>query len=71
MNIEGKLNLSILNEALISQADTFESRLMNQRFENEAEKLLICAKLRHTRGLQRHVHAASLSNTIDKSIVIG
>lgn len=70
MKIEGKLNLSILNEALITQADIYEKMLMNHRFKNEAEKQLICAKLKHTRGLQNHVQTASLSNVIDTSLVI-
>lgn len=71
MIITGKLNLSLIDEALINQANKFESQLMNGNFENTAEKQLICSKLRATRALQQHVHAASLSNAVDETIQIG
>lgn len=70
MKITGQHNISIISEALAELSNNFETRLMNQRFANEAEKQLLCAKLRATRSLHKHVHAAGMSDQISKTLVI-
>jgi hypothetical protein len=70
MTIEGQHNLSIIAEALGEHASTLESRVMNQRFYDETQKQLLLAKLRGARRLQSHIQAASLSEKVNKSLII-
>jgi|GEM_PF-4382827 len=70
MKIEGSYNLSILSEALSEHTSSLESRIMNHRFDNEAEKKLLIVKLRKARGLHSHIAAASISEQISNSLII-
>jgi len=70
MKINGSLNLSIISEALSEFSSNIETRIMNQNFENNAEKQLLCAKLKHSRGIHKHVNAAALSDTVNKSLTL-
>jgi len=70
MKIEGQHNISMISEALAELANNYETRLMNGSFKNEAEKQLICAKLKAARGLHNHVHAASVSETVNAHLII-
>jgi len=70
MNIKCKFSLSLISEALITQVNQLETKLMNQNFENDVEKQLLCFKLKRSRGLQRHIQSALLSQKINETIVI-
>lgn len=71
MKIEGQLNLSLMVEALTEMANTLESRIMNGRYENKAEHMLMCAKLRRIRFLNNHIQQAAMSEVIDKTVSLG
>lgn len=70
MTIEGQHNLSIIAEAIAEHALSLESRVMNQRFQDETQKQLLLAKLKSARRLQNHIQAASLSEKVNKSLKI-
>lgn len=70
MNIKCKLILSLISEALSTQINQFENKLMNQNFKDDVEKQLLCFKLKRSHRLQQHIQSAILSEKVNETVVI-